>query len=340
MRKKVVIGAIVVLLLLIGGLTGGSFYMLDYSLTPTVKGDPDRESAFRFMYKEYPFLQPWVDSLRRAHALRDTFIVNPEGVRLHALYASAPKPTKKTAVIVHGYTDNAIRMLMIGYMFNHDLGFNILLPDLQFHGESGGKAIQMGWKDRLDVMQWMDVANEEFGDSTQMVLHGISMGAATVMMISGESLPGYVKAIIEDCGYTSVWDQFAKELEESFNLPTFPLLYTTSWLCEQKYGWNFQEASSLKQIAKCRLPMLFIHGNSDSYVPTQMAFDLYRVKPWPKEMWISQGAKHAASYRVDKKNYTREVNSFFEKHVLGIKYESTDFITPDSMSVNGQIIYY
>ena len=117
--------------------------------------------------KNYPFLRPWVDSLKQVDALKDTFIINPHGIQLHAYYVAAPQPTSKTAVIVHGYTDNAIRMFMIGYLYNRDLGYNILLPDLQHQGESEGPAIQMGWKDRWDVLQWMNIANEIFGDSTQ-----------------------------------------------------------------------------------------------------------------------------------------------------------------------------
>lgn len=110
-------------------------------------------------------------------------------------------------------------MMMIGYMYNKELGFNILLPDLRDTGLSGGDAIQMGWLDRKDVIQWMDTANEIYGDSTRMVVHGISMGAATTMMVSGEPQPGYVKCFVEDCGYTNVWDQFSKELKAQFGLP-------------------------------------------------------------------------------------------------------------------------
>ena len=109
------------------------------------------------------FWRTWADSLRSSGALRDTVIVGDGGERLHAVYAAAPEPTDRTAVIVHGYTDNAVRMLMIGYLYNHDLGYNILLPDLHYHGESEGRAIRMGWKDRLDVLRWMDVANGLFG---------------------------------------------------------------------------------------------------------------------------------------------------------------------------------
>ena len=197
------------------------------------------------MYKNYPFLRPWVDSLKQVDALKDTFIINPHGIQLHAYYVAAPQPTSKTAVIVHGYTDNAIRMFMIGYLYNRDLGYNILLPDLQHQGESEGPAIQMGWKDRLDVLQWMNIANEIFGDSTQMVVHGISMGGATTMMVSGEEQKPFVKCFVEDCGYTSVWDEFSHELKTSFHLPPFPLMYTTSWLCEFQRSFFTETGSQI-----------------------------------------------------------------------------------------------
>ena len=133
------------ILLLVAAVIGGSFYMLAFSLRPDAKMREKNATAYEYMYAEYPFLRPWVDSLQTAGALRDTVIADPRGVRLHALYAAAPVPTDRTAVIVHGYTDCAVRMLMIGYLYNHDLGYNILLPDLHYHGQSEGRAIRMGW---------------------------------------------------------------------------------------------------------------------------------------------------------------------------------------------------
>lgn len=315
MRKKVVYSIIITMLVLTGCTIGGSFYMLNFSLTPTDKIDSKESSSYRYLYENYPFLHPWADSLQQANALKDTSILNPEGIRLHAYYIAAPEPTGKTAVIVHGYTDNAIRMLMIGYLYNHDLGYNILLPDLQHHGKSEGEAIQMGWKDRFDVLQWMNLANQVFGDSTQMVVHGISMGGATTMMVAGEQQKPFVKCFVEDCGYTSVWDEFSHELKSSFHLPRFPLMYTASWLCEKKYGWNFKEASSLNQVAKCALPMLFIHGDKDTYVPTWMVYPLYEAKPEPKELWIVSGASHAVSYKENKEEYTEKVRNFVGRYI-------------------------
>ena len=315
MRKKriyLTIGiSILVLATLLGG---GSSFLLHFGLSPVNHGK-DLKTSWEYMYENYPELKSWTDSLQQAEALKDTFIYAPDKARLHAYYVAAPSPTSKTAVIVHGYTDNAIRMMMIGYLYNRSLGYNILLPDLRYSGLSDGDAFQMGWLDRKDVMQWMEVANEIFGDSTQMLVHGISMGGATTMMVSGEPQPAYVKCFVDDCGYTSVWDQFSKELKEDFGLPAFPLLYISSWLCDWTKGWNFTEASALKQVKKCRLPMLFIHGEKDDYVPTRMVYELYEAKPEPKELWVVPGADHATSYKLNKEEYTQKVKQFTDKYI-------------------------
>ena len=315
MKKGIKYSLLGLLAVIVIALTGASFYMLGYSLRPEHNKGKDIPGSYEYMLSEYPQIKPWIDSLQTVGALRDTFIINPDGVQLHAIYAAAPEPTHKTAVIVHGYTDDCIRMLMIGYLYNKDLKYNILLPDLQNQGLSGGPAIQMGWKDRLDVLRWMDIANDIYGGNTQMVVHGISMGAATTMMVSGEPQQPFVKCFVEDCGYTSVWDEFSYELKGQFGLPPFPLMYTTSWLCNAKYGWNFKEASSLNQVRKCKLPMFFIHGDADTYVPTWMVYPLYEAKSEPKELWLAPGATHAMSYKDHPEEYTERVKNFVGKYI-------------------------
>lgn len=289
--------------------------MLDYSLKPA-HGGKDLDGSYSYMYQEYPYLESWVDSLQKAAALKDTFIVANDGARLHAFYVAAAEPTAQTAVIVHGYTDNAIRMFMIGYLYNHALGYNILLPDLRNSGQTDGDHFQMGWLDRLDVLQWMDVAHHIYGDSTRMVVHGISMGAATTMMVSGEQQQPFVKCFVEDCGYTTAWDEFAYKLKQTYSLPAFPLMYTTSLLCQWKYGWSFGEASAVKQIEKSTLPIFFIHGDADTYVPTEMVYKLFEAKQQgDKELWIVPGAIHAMSYRDNTQAYTERVKAFTEKYI-------------------------
>ena len=176
----------------------------------------------------------------------------------------------------------------------------------------------MGWKDRLDVMRWMAVADSLFRDSTgttRQIVHGISMGAATTMCISGENTPSYVKCFVEDCGYTSVWDEFHYEIGVMYGLPDFPLMYTTSMLCKLRYGWTFGEASALKQVKKCHKPMLFIHGDKDDFVPTSMIYPLYAAKPQPKELYIAKGSAHARSYYDHKAEYTSRVTKFVSRYI-------------------------
>ncbi len=276
------------------------------------------EASYDFMFGHYPFLIQWTDSLQQTGALRDTFITAEDGTRLHALYLYADTCTAHTAVVVHGYTDNAVRMFHIAYLYNHDLHYNVLLPDLRFAGLSEGNHIQMGWNDRKDVMQWMQVANDLFAPSdscsTLMVVHGISMGAATTVCVSGERQPAFVRCFVEDCGYTSVWDEYAGELKAQFGLPAFPLLHLTDFATRLRYGWSFHEASPLEQVKKCTLPMLFIHGTEDTFVPTWMGDSLYVAKNGVKEQWHVEGATHADSYYKYPEEYTCKVKCFVEKY--------------------------
>ena len=146
---------------------------------------------------------------------------------------------------------------------------------------------------------------------TQQVIHGISMGAATVMAVSGEHTPDYVKCFVEDCGYTGVWDEFAAQLKAQFHLPSFPLMNTTSWLCRIKYGWSFAEARQIDQVASSTKPMLFIHGDRDDFVPSWMVRPLYDAKRYGrKALFIAKGSEHAMAYRDHHEEYTREVKDF------------------------------
>ncbi len=278
---------------------GASAYMLHYSLY-------NAESRLPSIEYDMPYL------------MMDTFVTMPSGDRHHAIFMSNDSAKGRTAVIVHGYKDHCKSFLDLGIMYHDSLGYNILLPDLHGHGLSDGNDIQMGWKDRLDVLHWTKVAEEMFRDSlyeSKMVVHGVSMGAATTMCLSGKkNLPPYIRAFVEDCGYTSVWDEFSGQLKEQFGLPAFPLMYTTSLLCKWQYGWSFEEASPIKQVAKCNRPMLFIHGDADTYVPYSMLRPLYNAKPQPKEMWIAPGSQHAKAFHDHPAEYTAVVRDFLQKY--------------------------
>lgn len=310
-RKILVCGLLTVVCCLVLAIVGGAFYMLDYSLNPAGKEQRDAKTN-DFLRERYDGLVEWIDSMQAVGALRDTFIVNDKGLRLHALYASCDS-ARGTAVLVHGFTDNARRMMMFGRVYRDSLHFNIIAPEHQRHGKSEGSSIQMGWLDRLDIERWISVA-DSLWPSSPIYLHGLSMGGATVMMCSGDSLPPSVRGIIEDCGYTSVWDEFAGEIKNQFHLPPHPLMDVASLLCQWRYGWNFREASSLEQVRRSTLPMLFIHGENDTFVPTAMVHPLYEAKTKGyKRLWLAPGSEHARSFHDHPQEYIKEMKNFINK---------------------------
>jgi fermentation-respiration switch protein FrsA (DUF1100 family) len=289
-------------------------YMCKYALLPEEHGNDfagDRTKT----ESRYPGIINWYDSLHQAGVFRDTTLIGEGGYKLHAVFAPAANPAKAqgTAVVVHGYTDNHICFLNLVRMYRDDLNYNVMVPDLHYHGESEGRAVQMGWLDRLDVRRFGDMAHEIWGDDF-MVVHGVSMGAATTMMLSGDDLPEYYRAFVEDCGYSSVWDQFAHNLKDSFHLPPFPVLNSASAVCKRKYGWGFKEASSVDQLAKCERPMLFIHGDKDDFVPFEHLQKNYdaKVKGY-KEMWVAPGSEHAMAYKDHPVEYTQHVRDFLAR---------------------------
>jgi len=199
-------------------------------------------------------------------------------------------------------------MLMIARLYER-MGWNIVVPDLHAHGLSAGEAIGMGWQERKDVLHWMRLFRTD-----TMVVHGVSMGGATTMMLSAEEMPKGIKDLrfVDDCGYTSAWDEFASELKNQFGLPPFPLMYTTSLLCKMRYGWSFSEASAIDAVRQSPYPMLFIHGDEDTFVPTEMVYRLYQAKPSNKKLWIAPGAEHASSYLTHPDEYIRQLSDFLK----------------------------
>ena len=294
-----------ILLMFVVTFVGGSYYMLFYSLAPNAER-ADTASCFRRLYEKYPETQPWVDSLRGVGGLRDTFVTMPTGEKHHALFVR--RGSNRTALVLHGWRSCSIDILFLARIYEQELGYNIVVPDFHAHGLSDGDMIQMGWLDRMDMREWLKIFQTD-----SMVVHGVSMGGATAMMMSGMGYPEEIKDIrfVDDCGYTSVWDEFAGELKNQFDLPEVPLMYTTSLICKLHNGWTFGEASALKAVRRSKYPILFIHGDEDTFVPTEMVYRLYKVCPSnEKSLWITKGAKHAESYKLYKEEYVRRVREF------------------------------
>ncbi len=243
---------------------------------------------------------------------KETLWMTNQGVKQDAWYVPAKEKTGKTVIVVHGFTSDKEDMSPYAWLF-HDLGYNVLVPDNMAHGDSGGRIIGYGWNDRLNVIKWAELLVER-NPSSQITLFGLSMGAATVMMASGEdNLPKQVVNIIEDCGYSSVWEELEYQAKEMYKLPAFPILYEVSAISKLRAGFSYGQASSVKQLQKNQLPVLFIHGDADDFVPTSMVYDNYKATQGERELYLVKNAKHAKSFETDPKTYKEKISAFLKK---------------------------
>ncbi|MBP1045625.1 alpha/beta hydrolase [Enterococcus sp. BWM-S5] len=306
MWKKVIIGIVLILFVV---LLGAGLYFYNYAVVPSKKSfiDDDTPGTDVTVSPEETWFQEEAD--REEWAL-----ISEDRLKLKAIYIPAEKPTDKNAILAHGYMGTAESMGKYAKMY-HDWGYNVLVPDARGHGKSEGDYIGFGWPERKDYVQWIDTILEKNDSDSQITLFGISMGAATVMMTSGEKLPENVKAIVEDCGYTSAEDELSYQLNEMFGLPKFPLVYVTSGITKLRAGYFFGEASAVKQLKKNTTPMMFIHGKADDFVPFYMLDEVYEATDVPKEKYVVDTAKHGEAYTKDPEMYKERVAAFLEKYM-------------------------
>lgn len=234
--------------------------------------------------------------------------------KLSATYVPAALKTTDTVIVAHGYKGNGETMANYAKMF-HELGYNVLLPDDRAHGKSAGKYITFGWLDRLDYLDWIKQIIQKNGDESRIVLFGVSMGGATVEMLSGEKLPEQVRCIIADCGYSNISDEMSYLLKKTFHLPKYPFMPAVRLLNQHRQGFDLDQVSSVAQLKRNYRPILFIHGDKDSYVPFKMIEANYAASKGPKEKWVVTGATHAESFWVDPVAYKQHVKRFIDRYL-------------------------
>lgn len=215
------------------------------------------------------------------------------------------------AIIFHGYKGFARRDGMGGYTLCKKLGCNVLLPDQRSHGASGGHTITMGVKERYDCRAWAYWAYKHFGPDTPLFLMGVSMGASTVLLASALDLPETVRGIIADCGYTSPREITRKVLlQQAPHVPVGPV-YTIGRLGTLLFGkFDPEDVDCRLALAKTRIPVLFLHGEADDFVPCAMSRENYEACASRKRLTTIPGAGHAVAYYVDTPAYEKAVTDF------------------------------
>ena len=240
-------------------------------------------------------------------------IVSKDGYKLAGNCFVHSGDEDRWVIVVHGYqsTEESSKKIARHY---YNRGFNALTISLRAHAPSEGKYIGMGFLDRDDLFLWTEYLVKR-NPNAKIVYHGTSMGSATVLFASSLSLPQNVRAIIADCGYTSVWSIFASELKNRFGLPTFPILYMADIMGRIKAGYSIKNASVIDEVRKSRVPTIFIHTTSDDFVPVAMARELYNAHNGEKQLYIVRGANHTEAKYVNMEAYYSTIMDFLKKYL-------------------------
>lgn len=244
-----------------------------------------------------------------AWAHRDIYKMSDDGLRLHATYFPGTSD-KKVVICFHGYTSEGMNDYIGLSDYYLKRGYGMLLVDERAHGKSEGKYIGFGCLDRKDAMIWIHMMIEMLGEDVQILLHGTSMGGATVLMTSGLNLPRQVKGIISDCGFTSPKYVFTHVLHSMYHLPAFPMIQIADHINRKKAGYGLDECNAAREVRKAKVPILFIHGDADTFVPTYMCDEIYNNCASKKKKLIVKGASHAESYYKDMTAYENALNDF------------------------------
>ncbi len=240
----------------------------------------------------------------------DVFITSFDGLRLHAKFYAASERKAPVQIMFHGYKSSAERDFCGGLREGIDGGFNVLLVDQRAHGESEGKYLTFSVNERFDCLSWASYAAERFGNDVKIYLYGISMGAATVLMASALPLPKSVSGIVADCGYTSPKAIICSVLRDH-HVPAAPV-YAVARLGARLFcSFDLDSASAPDALSRSHIPVLFIHGDDDRFVPCRMSRENFEASAAEhKKLLIVHNAGHGLSYMLDRPAYLSALHEF------------------------------
>ncbi len=256
---------------------------------------------------------------RDREGFREATIQAMDGLILWAALVPGRSDCHRWAVCVHGYQDTHESMGAIAKHYN-DLGWNVLLPDQRGHGKSEGDYVGWGYDERLDLLGWTNYIVRRDPEA-EILLHGVSMGAASVLMATGGVLPQQVKAAIADCSYTTIEAEMRYILGRWIDkpiglpLPAGVLFAALRKTVMRRAGFDLRDCAPIEAVAQSKTPTLFVHGVEDDFVPAAMMGKLYQAARCPKSFLWMPGAGHAASVGSDQGLYWKAVDTFLQDHL-------------------------
>ena len=259
---------------------------------------------------QYRPLMEQCEAWLKAQDMETVHILSHDGLKLAARFLNIG--AKKTLILFHGYRSRAFRDFSCVGEYYKGLGFNLLFVDQRAHGESEGEYITFGVKERLDCVRWAEYIDRRVGG--EIILDGLSMGSTTVLMAAGEQLPASVKGVIADCGFTSPKEIMLKVMESDLKIRCRPLFYLVALMVKLRAGFDVDEYSTIEAMKKNRLPILFLHGTEDKFVPCGMTKSAYEACASEKTLILIEGAGHGTSYLKEPETCREALQAFLKKH--------------------------
>ena len=276
---------------------------------------PGRSTKIPKSYMEKPLYKASISGvtyMKTTENVEDLYITSRDGLKLHGYYYPAPQDKRKgnnekIVIGVHGYKSYSRPQFGPFIEFYHSLGYSLLAVDDRAHAPSEGKYIGFGVLDRLDCVDWAKYMVEKFGQNTEILLHGVSMGAATVLAASGESdLPEQVKGIVSDCGFMRAKEVLGSQMGGlKFIIPS------VEKILQKKAGYNFHDYAPIDQVKKAKVPILFVQGGKDDMVPPYMVHELYDACASEKQLLFVDEAGHGESIAFAPDKYHEAIINLF-----------------------------
>lgn len=238
------------------------------------------------------------------------YTVSFDGLQLAARYF--PNSSDKTIILFHGYRSSASRDFSCAIEMYIRFGFNVLLCDQRSHGRSEGRLITFGVKEKYDALSWTKFVIAKYG-TEKIILDGISMGATTVLLACGLDLPPEVKGVIADCGFTSPIAIIKKVAKQSMKINASLILPFLNIYCKMFGKFSLYGSDTAEVMKKSKMPVLFIHGKDDGFVPCYMSEAAYNANKERRRLVLVDGADHGLSYLVDKELVEKELEEFLSK---------------------------
>ncbi|MCI6466148.1 MAG: alpha/beta hydrolase [Faecalicatena sp.] len=239
-------------------------------------------------------------------------IRSEEGLLLAGSYLEA-EDARRIVVLFHGWRGSWQHDFGACLRWLYEEGTSLLIVEQRSQGQSEGKYMGFGILERRDCHAWLKWLAKRNGSGLPVYLYGVSMGAATVLMAASDKLPGDVKGVIADCGFTSPYEMVYRFGHSKFKLNEHPIMDQLNWVFRKKAGYDLKEYSALEAMEHCLVPVLFIHGKADTFVPYEMSVQNYEACTAKKKLLLVEGAEHCMSYLKGKEQYQQAVREFFRE---------------------------